>query len=155
MKKETKPIVITIAVVLFALFAIYFWPLVPIPPKPPEPVPIVQPVSPVGASVPVKIEKPYILAVEKVMYGCPEKSIWIIKLNRLALHGVKNRTIEIRLHVGYCWYNELRKIQKGGKILLDSAGITPEWHPKGRVSVGLWDTKTKKYLSSVIVRKGV
>jgi len=78
---------------------------------------------------------------------CP---VWVTKLNKEAVKEVKNGA-QIRLHIGYMVYDT-------GMLIGNEYGIKPGWNPPeyiNRISVGLWDPKTKKYLTSVLVRKGV
>lgn len=70
------------------------------------------------------------------------ESEWEVNLNESAIKLIKSGA-KVRLHVDYCWYE--------GKLEDNRVIFKPDWHPGGRVSVGIWNEG--KYLSSVLVEK--
>jgi hypothetical protein len=101
--------------------------------KPKEP-PMVEKPKPIPAI-------PIILKVLKIEGG------WEVTLNKKAEELVRKGQAEVRLHIDYCWY--------AGEIKKNKVVFQPDWHPGGRVSVGIWQLSRTglegKYLSSVFV----
>jgi hypothetical protein len=105
-------------------------------PKPPAPTRILQ--KP-------KTSPEYISAITE------RDGTWTIKLNKSATYAIKSKSIKVRINIGYMIY-EVEQMTYGNVI-----EFTPEWHPGGRVTAGLWNPragpgKAGKYLSSVFVK---
>lgn len=105
------------------------------------PAPMVQPTeiktSEVKPEVPqvVKAKPTYIITkVSKV------GNTYKVQVNQATL---KNKNLRVRLQIGYVQYDG----QARGKI----TSITPDWTPSGHIYVGIWDTQTSRYVSSVRV----
>jgi biopolymer transport protein ExbD len=99
----------------------------------PEVKPELNPKSQV--KIAVKLKPQYVIT--KVSKSA---STWKIKVNQATL---KNKNLRVRLQVGYVQYD--------GERMGNTTSITPDWTPSGTTYVGIWDTQTSRYVSSVRV----
>lgn len=102
----------------------------------------------------LKESTPYILKIETDDEA--ETAVWKVRVNKTAAKALRKAELQIRLHVGYCWYAPDK---------MDSNGVVtfaPEWTPpleESRVSVGLFKLTNKPelgsgyYVSSVLVKE--
>lgn len=142
-----KKILVWCLVVMFTVFSMNLIGCKPEKPKKPLEQPMVEKPEPPQPHPPRLLpppEKEFISAIKEV------DGTWIIKLNNSATYAIKSKGMKLRLNIGYMTY-EVGQTSHGNVI-----EFTPEWHPGGRVTAGVWNPRAGpgggKYVSSVFVK---
>ena len=97
----------------------------------PKPEPTIVPTP---APVVAPVEKRVVISVAE------QNGTYTVKISKSAI--AKN--LKVRLNIGYMVYE--------GKAVGNTVTIKPEWNPQGRVTVGIWNASTERYVSSVFVK---
>ncbi len=139
-----------VLLIVISLFSFGFDRCTPqhLPTVPPYKETVVTPIAPVSPVKPVIVApiKKTVSPVPCVLAGGRYHSgKFIGKINHQALLTMKsNRAIKVRLNVGYCSYDGV--VDRYGNVSIDT-----QWTPGGRVTIGVYNSDTGKYLSSVLI----